>query len=80
MPKIVRVAADGDMIGVHLDNGSILMLELEPLLDRLGFGILREDGRALYPKTDGEHVYWQDGPRLGLGEIRVLMFAGKDNN
>lgn len=65
------------MLDVQLDNGNILMLELAPLLSRAGFAPLKEDDRILYPKTDGECVYWRNGPRLSVDEIMGLLLREK---
>ena len=74
MIKITQVGAlDGDTIDIHLSDGSAVLFCLGPHLDDSRFEKLREDDRILYPKTDGEHVYWRDGPVLTLEEVFALM-------
>jgi hypothetical protein len=72
--KILRVGIVGDdMLDVQLNNGNILMLELAPFFHCPSFAPLREDDRILYPKTDGDHVYWRDGPRLSVDQLMRML-------
>jgi hypothetical protein len=78
MLKIIGVGALGDNnIDVHLSNGSIILLCLTPYLREPRFAPLMEDDRILYPKTDGEYVFWKNGPRLSIEEIFWLAEADK---
>lgn len=78
MLKILRVGIVGDdMLDVQLNNGNILMLELAPLLSLPGFAPLKEDDRILYPKTDGDCVYWREGPKLLLNELIDMLESEK---
>ncbi len=78
MLKILRVGIVGDdMLDVQLDNGNILMLELASLLKRPDIAPLREEDRILYPRTDGERVYWRDGPSITLDEIMKMLESEK---
>ena len=74
MPKIVRVdSLASDTMDIQLDNGSIVLLNMKPLMADPAFAALLEDDRILYPKTDGISVFWRDGPRLSVSEIFTLM-------
>ncbi len=74
MPKILRTGIVGDdMMDVHLDNGHILMVSLSSVLDLPGFATLREDDQILYPKTDGNCVFWRNSPSLPLEEMLRLL-------
>jgi len=76
MLKILRVGIVGDdMLDVQLSNGNIVMLELRPMLKQPRFAPLSEDDRILYPKTNGETVYWREGPTLTLDEITAMLRA-----
>jgi hypothetical protein len=67
-------AAAKDSLDIHLTNGNIILLETKYILELPGFAQLAEDGRILYPKTDGKTIYWRDGPRpIGLDEILSLV-------
>lgn len=79
-PRIVRVGAIGDdALDIELSNGNIILLQTALILALPGFEGLREDDRILYPKTDGECVYWRDGARLKLDEILTLTGSGESN-
>ncbi len=79
MLKIIGVGALGDNdIDVHLSNGSIILLCLTPYLREQRFLTLTKDDLILYPKTDGEYVYWTHGPRLSIEEIFRLAEADKN--
>lgn len=74
MLTILRVGIVGDdMMDVHLSNGNIVMLDLRKLCGEPAFASLLQDDRLLYPKTDGNSVYWREGPRLVIKEILQLM-------
>lgn len=73
---IVRVdALESDVLDIEFSNGNTLLLKLSMLASLPGFESLPEDDRILYPKTDGESVYWHDGPRLALADLQKLAFA-----
>lgn len=79
MPEIVRVdTVGGDMLDIQLDNGNIILLSLKLLLHDARFAHLREDDRVFYPKTDGECVYWQNGPQLTVKELERMAFVQKN--
>ena len=74
MPKITRVGAlDGDRLDVELSNGNTILLYAKLIWELPGFEALQEDDRVLYPKTDGNDLYWQDGPRIGLRAIIDIL-------
>ncbi|MCL2748160.1 MAG: hypothetical protein FWE59_05840 [Oscillospiraceae bacterium] len=74
MLTIVRVGMlDGNTLDVQFSNNNILLLELTPLMQRPEFSQLIEDDRILYPKTDGQSVYWRDGPGLTLEDIIAMV-------
>jgi hypothetical protein len=75
--RIVRVGAVArDSLDIDLSNGSILLLSIELILSLPGFGILAKDDRIYYPKTDGDSIYWPDGPRC-LSVEEILQLAGQ---
>ena len=73
--RFVRVeAADRSSIDIQLSNGNIVILETKFILELPGFAGLAEDDRILYPKTEGETIFWHDGPRpLTVGEVLALV-------
>lgn len=71
---IVRAQAIGnDALDIALSNGNIILLQTDIVLAQPGFEALAEDDRVLYPKTDGDSIWWRDGPRLGIAELFTLM-------
>lgn len=73
--QIVRIGAVArDSLDIDFDNGCILILSVELILNLPGFEILAEDDRIYYPKTDGGSIYWRDGPR-SLSIVEVLRLV-----
>lgn len=74
MPKILSVGAlDGDIIDIHLSNGSSILLNIKTVLGNKSFESLSEDDRIFYPHTDGSCVYWNEGHKLYFDEIITLL-------
>lgn len=74
MSKIVYVGTvGGEMLDVQLEGGGTLLLPVKKLLCDPRFAALSEDDRILYPKTDGNAVFWRDGERISLPELLELM-------
>lgn len=73
--RFVRVeAADNSSIDIQLSNGNIVILETKFILELPGFAELAEDDRILYPRTEGETIFWRNGPRpLTVDEILTLV-------
>lgn len=75
--QIVRIGAVArDSLDIDFDNGSILILSIELILNLPGFEVLAEDDRIYYPKTDGSSIYWRNGPR-SLSVEEILKLVGK---
>ena len=81
MAKITAVNTDydetlpvfGAVMIIHLDNNGALLLSLESKADDPAFDVLRDDKRLFAVKTDGESIYWPDGPRLTIDEIMEML-------
>ena len=81
MPKIKAVTADyeeklpvfGMELIIHLENNDSIFLSLESKANDLAFVILHNDKRLFAVETDGESIYWQDGPRLTFDEIIEML-------
>lgn len=77
MPKIRSVAIcsgdgaglDGTLLDIHFQNGQSLLLSLKSKQDDPAFLRLYKEGTLFRPKTDGDVIYWQDGPRLTVEEV-----------
>lgn len=81
MAKITYVSAEyddtlpffGAGIIIHLDNTQVLFFSLEAKRAEPEYAALRVDKRLFGVKTDGESVYWPDGPRLTFDEIMQIL-------
>lgn len=73
--RFIRVeAADKNSIDIQLSNGNIVILETRFILELPGFAELAQDDRILYPKTEGETIFWHGGPRpLTVQEVIALV-------
>jgi len=79
--KIKAVNADyeetlpvfGAVMIIHLDNNGALFLSLESKANDPAFDVLRDDKRLFDVKTDGDSIYWPDGPRLTFDEIMEML-------
>lgn len=87
MAKITWVSADyddtlpvfGAAVIVHLGNSQTLFFSLESKADDPEYATLREGKRLFGVKTDGESIYWPDGPRLTFDEIiQILRESGDE--
>ena len=87
MAKITWVSADyddtlpvfGAALIVHFDNSQTLFFSLESKANDPEFAALCKDGRLFKAQTDGESIYWPDGPRLTIEEIMEMLQADADD-
>lgn len=71
MLQINRVdILDGQTLDIELNNGHLILFDTQrlPKGDHR-YDSLRDLDLLPRPKTDGQSIYWQDGPRIGLAEI-----------
>lgn len=81
LAKITCVSADyddtlpffGAGVIIHLDNGQVLFFSLEAKARDPDYAVLRADKRLFGVKTDGDSIYWPDGPRLTFDEIMEML-------
>ena len=81
MARITHVSADyeetlpvfGAVLIVHLDNNGTVFITLESKADDPAYEALHNDKRLFAVKTDGDSIYWMDGPRLTLDEIMEML-------
>ena len=81
MAKITYVSVDyneslpvfGVSMIVHLDNTQVLFLSIESKADDPAYEALNNDKRLFAVKTDGDSIYWMDGPRLTLDDIMEML-------
>ena len=78
-PRIIRVEAfDGDTIGITLDSGHTILLELGDRIHEPAFAALIQSGDFCKPYTDGENLCWPGGMSLTLKEILGMLLAQSD--
>lgn len=75
MLKINRVdVVDDWTLDIELSNGHLILFDTRRLAEiDPAYASLRKLEVLPRPSTDGQSVYWQDGPRLGLSEIMTLL-------
>ena len=76
--RMVGTSCEGDdLSGVFLDisfmNGQTVLLPLTAKAHDPEFIEMFQKDRLFRPKTDGERVYWNDGPSLSCAEILQLV-------
>ena len=78
MTEIKEVHTQKDYrLEVILDNGSNIVLNLQPKLHTMRFGLLRDPGFFQCAKTDGSMIYWDGKVELSLNEVFEIL--GKQN-
>lgn len=74
MLRIIRVSAlDSEKLDIELSNGNLILLNLEILMKMPQYAVLLEDNRILYPKTDGEKIFWPNGPSFSLENVIQML-------
>lgn len=77
LPTIVRVGAlDSDYFDVDLSNGHTILLGLGDRINEPIFAKLIERGLFDRPQTDGERLYWVEGPSFTVAEIFAMLARG----
>jgi hypothetical protein len=57
---------------VQLDNGSIVILNLECRLKTIRFGILSDIELFRRASTDGSYIYWDNNIEISVNEVFEL--------
>ena len=81
MLQITRAdMVDDWTVDIELSNGHLILFDMRRLLEtEPAYAVLRNYEVLPRPSTDGQSVYWRDGPRLALEEIMSLLNQ-QDNN
>ena len=58
---------------ITLDNEQTIFLSIESKAGDAAYDIIKNNKRPPNPRTDGDSVYWPDGPRLTLDEIVEML-------
>lgn len=75
MLQIIRVdIVDGQTLDIELSNGHLILFDTRCLkAEGPAYAALRELEVLPRPQTDGQSIFWRDGPRLTLEEIMTLL-------
>ncbi len=73
--QITRVdVVDSQTLDIELNNGHLILFDMRWLIETVPiYSFLRNSEVLPRPHTDGQSVFWQDGPRLMLAEIMTLL-------
>lgn len=80
-PRIIRAEAlDGDTVGVALQSGHTILLELGSRIREPAFAALIESGGFCKPYTDGKAICWPGGVSIALEELLAMLLSCGNNN
>jgi len=73
--RITRVdTVDDWTLDIELSNGHLILFDMQQLLGSdSAYAILQKSEVLPRPSTDGQSIYWRDGPRLSLEKIMTLL-------
>lgn len=82
MLQITRVdILDGQTLDVELNNGHLILFDTRRLLETdHSYENLRDLETLPRPNTNGQSIFWPDGPCLTLGEILKWLPLENINN
>ena len=74
MTEIKEVHAKKDFrLEVILDNGSNIVLNMQPKLHTMRFGLLRDPEFFRCVETDGSMIYWDSKVELSISEVFEMI-------
>lgn len=81
MPHIIRVdILDGQTLDIELSNGHLILFDTRRLPEaNHRYDCLKALELLPRPGTDGQSVYWRDGPKIELMEIMALLNTQEAN-
>ncbi len=82
MLRITRVdIVDDWTLDIELSNGHVILFDTRRLTEADPTYDCRKNLEVLpRPGTDGQSIFWEDGPRLMLGEIMTLLNRQNDQD
>lgn len=77
MLQITRVdILDGQTLDIELNNGHLILFDIRGLPEKdCGYESLRDLAALPRPHTDGQSIFWRDGPRITLTDILHWLSA-----
>ena len=81
MLQITRVdIVDGQTLDIELNNGHLILFDTRRLPEKdHSYDSLRDMEVLPRPNTDGQNIFWQEGPRLFLEDILRWLSVKKIN-
>ncbi len=81
MLQITRVdIVDGQTLDIELNNGHLILFDTRRLPEAdHSYDSLRNMEVLPRPNTDGQNIFWRDGPRLALEDILRWLTVQKNN-
>ena len=75
MLQITRVdIVDGQTLDIELNNGHLILFDTKRLTEAgHSYDSLRDLEVLPRPNTDGQCIFWQNGPRIALGKIMTML-------
>jgi len=75
MLQIARVdILDGQTLDIELSNGHLILFDTQRLpMSDPAYKNLRALELLPRPSTDGQIIFWRDGPRIALSEILIWL-------
>lgn len=82
MLQITRVdIVDGQTLDIELSNGHLILFDTQYLPEtNHSYDSLRDLEVLPRPNTDGQYVFWQNGPRIALNEILQWLLLQTDKD
>jgi len=80
MLQITRAdVMDDRTLDIELSNGHLILFDTRRLMETdSAYNILQNSDVLPRPSTDGQSIFWRDGPKLSLKEIMTL--PGRQDN
>jgi hypothetical protein len=73
MRKIKNVIPDKNRIlHIYLDNGESIILDMEPMIDTIRFGLLEDESLFKRASTDGYFINWENKVELSINELLAI--------
>ena len=71
--KAKFIPQKGYQLEVRLDNGSSIVLNMQPKLHTMRFGLLRNPEFFRCAETDGSMIFWDQKVELSIREVFEIL-------
>ncbi len=77
MVGIQRVGSlDNHTIDIQFTNAHVILLDMDHL-DGPQYKHIMESGEWIRPKTDGQNIWWNGGPKLSIADLMHVLTEKK---